>query len=32
MQINRDNIHENRNRVDHDYYVGDKAILNNQAS
>ena len=27
MQINKDNIHENRHRVDHDYKVGDNVIL-----
>ena len=31
-QINKDNIRENRNRVDHDYNAGDKVILNNHAA
>ena len=26
-QINKYNIHENKNRVDHDYRVGDKFML-----
>ena len=30
-QINEDNIHKNRNWVDHEYKVGDKVILNNHA-
>ena len=30
-QINRDNIRENIKRVDHDYKVGDKVMLNNNA-
>ena len=31
-QINKYNIHENRNQVDQDYNVGDKAMLNNHAA
>ena len=31
-KINKDNIHENRNRVDHYYNVGDKFMLANQAA
>ena len=30
-KINKDNIHENRNQVDHDYKVGDKVMLNSHA-
>ena len=30
-QINKDNIQENRNQVDHDYKVEDKFMLNNHA-
>ena len=29
-QINKDNIHKNNKRVDHNYKVGDKFILNNR--
>ena len=31
-QINKDNIRKNINRVDHDYKVGDKVMLNNSAA
>ena len=31
-QINKDNIRENGNRVDHDYKVGDKFMLINHAA
>ena len=31
-QINRDNAHENIHRVDYDYKVGDKVILNNHTA
>ena len=31
-KINKDNIRENRNRVDHDYNVGDKVMLNNHTA
>ena len=31
-QINKDNIRENRNRVDHDYKVVDKVVLNNNSA
>ena len=30
-QINKDNIRKNRNRVDHNYKVGSKVMLNNHA-
>ena len=30
-QINKDNIRENRDRVDHDYNVRDKVMINNHA-
>ena len=30
-QISKDNIRKNIKRVDHDYKVGDKVILNNNA-
>ena len=30
-QINKDNIRKNRKRVEHDYKVGDKFMLNNNA-
>ena len=32
MQINKDNIRKNRNRVDHDYKVVDKVMINNYAA
>ena len=32
MQINKDNIRENRKKVDHDYKVGDKLMLNDVAA
>ena len=32
MQINKDNIHKNNKRVDHDYKVGYKVVLNNHAA
>ena len=32
MQINKDNICKNNKRVDHDYKVGDKAMLTNNAA
>ena len=28
-QTNKDNIHKNRNQVDHDYKVGNKVVINN---
>ena len=28
-QINKDNIRENNKRVDHDYKIGDKVMLDN---
>ena len=31
-QINKYNICENNKRVDHDYKVGDKVMLNNNAA
>ena len=31
-QINKDNICENSKRIDHDYKVGDKVILNNYST
>ena len=31
-QINKDNIHKNRNWFDHDYNVGDKVMLNNHTA
>ena len=31
-QINKDNIHKDINRVDHDYNVGDKFMINNNAA
>ena len=31
-QVNKNNIHKNRNQVYHDYNVGDTVILNNQAA
>ena len=30
MKINKDNICKNETRVDHNYKVGDKVMLNNQ--
>ena len=30
-QINKDNMRENRNQVDHDYNIGVKVILNDHA-
>ena len=32
MQNNKDNIRENSKIVDHDYKVGDKVMLNNNAA
>ena len=32
MQINKGNILENRNRVDHEYNIGDKFILTNHTA
>ena len=32
MQINKYIIHENRERVDYEYKVGDKLIVNNEAA
>ena len=32
MQINKYSIHENIERVDYDYNVGDKLIVNNEAA
>ena len=31
-QTNKENIHENRHRVEHDYKVRDKAMLTKQTS
>ena len=31
-QINKDNIRKNNKRVDHEYKVGDKIMLNNHAA
>ena len=32
MQINKDRIRKNSKRVDHNYKVGDKFMLNNNAA